>query len=33
MKLIRFGSFVIYRKLSRKPSIIARAVRVLGGAV
>jgi hypothetical protein len=33
MKLIRFGSFTIYRKLNRKPSIISRALRALGGAV
>jgi hypothetical protein len=32
MKLIRFGSFTIYRKQSRKPSIISRALRALGGA-
>jgi hypothetical protein len=24
MKLIRFGSFTVYRKLNRKPSIISR---------
>jgi hypothetical protein len=30
MKLIRIGSFTVYRKLNRKPSIISRALRVVG---